>query len=77
MTFGEKYGIFNSVLPEKQFFPMFKGYATGNEIVLISENHEQQVELLRTPLNGELDFEIFRERLREFYINGVVRTLDT
>jgi len=77
MTFGEKYGIFNSVLPEKQFFPEFKGYATGNEIVLVSENQEQQIELLRIPLNREPDFEIFRERLREFYIEGVVKTLDT
>ena len=77
MTFGEKYGIFNPVIPEKKFFPVFKGYATGNEIVLISENHEQQIELLRIPLNREPDFETFRERLREFYIDGVVKTLDT
>jgi eukaryotic-like serine/threonine-protein kinase len=77
MTFGEQFGIFNAVIPEKQFFPVFKGYATGNEIVLVSETYEQQIELLRVPLNTDPDFETFRERLREFYIEGVVRTLDT
>lgn len=75
MTFGEQYGICNSVLQEREFYPQFRGYATGNEIVLISENDSQQIELLRVPLNSEPDFTEFRERLRAFYLEGVMRAL--
>jgi hypothetical protein len=76
MTFGDKYGIYNSVLQEKKFWPQFRGYATGNELVLLSENDGQQIELLRVPLNSEPNFTELRNRLRAFYIEGVMRALE-
>jgi serine/threonine-protein kinase len=76
MTFGDQYGIYNSVLQEKKFWSQFRGYATGNEIVLISENDGKQIELLRVPLNSEPNFTEFRNRLRAFYIEGVMRALE-
>lgn len=71
LMFSEKYGITNKFLPNK-FFPEFRGYATGNEFVLLSELNGERIELLRVPLNNEPDFVAFRERLRLFYIQGVI-----
>lgn len=70
LSFSESHGITNEFLPNN-FFPKFTGYATGNELVLLAEVNGEQVELLRTPLNGEPDFTAFSERLRLFYLEGV------
>lgn len=51
--------------------PKFKGYITGNEIVLVSDLKEKEVELLRIPLSGEPDFTSFSKRLKDFYYEGV------
>ena len=69
LKFSERHGITNEFLPN-DFFPKFTGSATGNELVLLAEVNGEQVELLRTPLNGEPDFTAFKERLRLFYIEG-------
>ena len=70
LRFSEGHGITNEVSPNK-FFPTFIGYATGNELVLLAEVNGEQVELLRTPLNGEPDTTALGERLRLFYLEGV------
>lgn len=70
LMFSEKYGITNKFFHE-DFFPEFQGYATGNELVLLSELNGEPIELLRIPLNGEPDFTAFNERLKLFYIQGV------
>jgi serine/threonine-protein kinase len=70
LKFSESHGITNEFLPN-DFFPKFTGYATGNELVLLAEEKGEQVELLRTPLNGEPDFTALGERLRIFYLEGV------
>ncbi|HLO48199.1 MAG TPA: serine/threonine-protein kinase [Kamptonema sp.] len=75
LTFGVQYGIYNKLYPQQEFFPKFIGYATGNEIILLSEDNGQEIELFRTPLNSEPDFVAFRERLRNFYLKGVANKL--
>ncbi|MEG4812532.1 hypothetical protein QUA82_33920 [Microcoleus sp. F8-D3] len=74
LRFSEGHGITNEVSPNK-FFPTFIGYATGNELVLLAEEKGEQVELLRTPLNGELDFTALGERLRLFYLEGASKII--
>jgi serine/threonine-protein kinase len=69
LKFSESHGIRNEFLPNI-FFPKFTVYATGNELVLLAEVNEENIELLRTPLNGEPDFTAFNERLRLFYLEG-------
>ncbi len=75
LMFAVKYGIFNQLYTDQKFFPEFRGYATGNEIVLLSEDNGQEIELFRTPLNSEPDFVAFRKRLRHFYLKGVASEL--
>ena len=75
LKFSERHGITNELLPN-DFFPKFTGYATGNELVLLAEVNGEQVELLRTPLNGESDFTAFSERLRLFYLEGVRKLIE-
>jgi len=70
LKFSDSHGITNEFLPN-DFFPKFTGYATGNELVLLAEVNGAQVELLRTPLNGEPDMTALGERLRLFYVEGV------
>ena len=70
LRFSQSHGITNEFLPNN-FSPNFTGYATGNELVLLAEVNGEQVELLRTPLNGEPDLTAFSERLRIFYLEGV------
>lgn len=74
LRFSEGHGITNAVSPN-DFFPKFTGYATGNELVLLAEVNGEQVELLRTPLNGESDFTAFNERLRLFYLEGASKII--
>lgn len=74
LNFSESHGITNEFLPN-DFFPKFTGYATGNELVLLAEVNEEQIELLRTPLNGESDFTAFSERLRLFYLEGASKII--
>jgi len=69
LKFSERHGIRNEFLPNI-FFPKFTVYATGNELILLAEVNEENIELLRTPLNGEPDFTAFNERLRLFYLEG-------
>ena len=75
LKFSESHGITNEFLPN-DFFPKFTGYATGNELVLLAEVNGEQVELLRTPLNGESDFTAFSERLRLFYLEGARKLIE-
>ncbi|MBD1938892.1 serine/threonine-protein kinase [Microcoleus sp. FACHB-68] len=70
LRFSQSHGITNEFLPNN-FFPEFTGYATGNELVLLAEVKGEQIELLRTPLNGDPDFTAFSEHLRLFYLEGV------
>ncbi|MBD2039746.1 serine/threonine protein kinase [Microcoleus sp. FACHB-672] len=70
LRFSQSHGITNEFSPNN-FFPKFTGYATGNELVLLAEVNGEQVELLRTPLNGEPDLTALGERLRRFYLEGV------
>ena len=75
LMFEVTYGIYNQFYPDQKFLPAFIGYATGNEIILLSEDNGQEIELFRTPLNSEPDFVAFRERLRNFYLKGVASKL--
>ncbi|MEG4442088.1 serine/threonine-protein kinase [Microcoleus sp. AT9_B5] len=70
LSFSQSHAITNAFLPNN-FSPKFIGYATGNELVLLAEVNGEQVELLRTPLNGEPDLTALGERLRLFYLEGV------
>lgn len=75
LKFSQSHGITNEFLPNN-FSPNFTGYATGNELVLLAEVNGEQVELLRTPLNGESDFTAFSERLRLFYLEGARKLIE-
>jgi hypothetical protein len=54
----------------------FKGTATGNELVLLAEVNSNETELLRVPLNGELDLTEFSKRLKAFYTKGVLSIVE-
>lgn len=70
LTFSERFGI-SLNCSNKNFNPEFRGYITGNELVLVSDLKGKEVELLRTPLSSEPDFTGFSERLTNFYHEGV------
>ncbi|WDD36251.1 serine/threonine-protein kinase (plasmid) [Nostoc sp. UHCC 0926] len=70
LRFIEQFNIEN-IFSNKNFVAKFIGYATANEIVVLSERNEEKIELLRVSLNGEPDLVSFRERLRSFYLKGV------
>ncbi len=70
LTFSERFGI-SLHRSNKDFNPDFRGYITGNELVLVSELKGKEVELLRTPLSGEPDLTGFSQRLKDFYYEGV------
>ncbi|MCT7977604.1 serine/threonine-protein kinase [Laspinema olomoucense] len=75
LTFFHQYGITIQFI-EERFFPKFKGIATGNEVVLLAEVKGQEIEFLRASLNGELDSTEFSERLKDFYIKGVLSIVE-
>lgn len=71
LTFSQKVIGIGYIFSDKSFTPEFRGYITGNELVLVSDLKGKEVELLRTPLSGEADFTGFSKRLKEFYYEGV------
>ncbi|NET28963.1 serine/threonine-protein kinase [Okeania sp. SIO1I7] len=71
LKFSQQVTGISCELSDEKFFPEFKGYATGNEFVLVSSIKGKEVELLRTSLSGEPDFNCFGKRLKEFYAEGV------
>lgn len=75
LTFSHQYGISIKFI-EERFFPQFKGIATGNELVLLAEFKSKETEFLRVALNGELDLTEFSERLKDFYIKGVLSIVE-
>ncbi len=71
LTFSQKVFCISYNFSNQLFHPEFKGYITGNEVVLVSDLKGKEIELLRTPLSGEPDFTGFSKRLTEFYHEGV------
>lgn len=71
LTFSQQVVGIGYRFSDESFSPEFKGYITGNEVVLVSDIKGKEVELLRTPLSGEPDFTGFINRLKKFYYEGV------
>ncbi|HOY05253.1 MAG TPA: serine/threonine-protein kinase [Saprospiraceae bacterium] len=71
-VFSERVGITHKYSEALQFFPWFTLYINGSEIVIEANESENRVELLRHPLNEVVDWLSLQQRIRNYYVDGLI-----
>jgi serine/threonine protein kinase len=75
LTFDVRVGVYHN-LSLIIFIPRFEGRVTGNEVIVSSDASGAYEEFIRFPINGEPDFQQFRERLAEFYNREISKRIE-
>ncbi|MEJ7842299.1 MAG: protein kinase [Rubrobacter sp.] len=69
-SFTNKLGFVHKYYPETPFYPTFKAYITGDEVVLTGQHAAETTEILRVPVSTFSISNNIRRAIRQYFISG-------